>query len=162
MQWFSINFSRLVVLLLPIDLRKIKTIKYLQALVEPIRYLYQQFLDFRLSMIYENQINGQVINLERVLNDTFDPIERRIYITDGDYFEPPVFYEEWKNKPVIFYAEGDSRNPIYYSVDNADNVVSVNFYVHVPNAVFTEKTRIRALVNKYKAFGRLFEIMEII
>lgn len=158
---YRINWNRFAVLSIPNDLRKLIIVRYLLALFAPIKEAYNDFLLFRYQQLYEAEINGQTINLERVLNDIFDPIDRRIYITDGDYYEPPVFYEEWENKPVIFYDEGDTRNPVFWSTDDLNNRVSVNFYVHVPTGIFFESTRMRALVNKYKAFGRTFEIIII-
>lgn len=158
---YNINWSRLVALLLPFDLRKAKIVSYLIALIEPIKQAYNDFLAFRTQQLYEAEINGQTIKLERVLNDTFDPIDRRIFITDGEYFTPPIFYEEYKNLPVVFLAEGNNSNPIFYSMDSLEDRVNFNFFVHVPTDVFFDKTRVRALVNNYKIFGRTFDIIII-
>lgn len=158
---YTINWSRLIALLLPNDLRKVKLLNYLIALITPLKEDYNEFLQFRATQLYDAEINGQTIKLERVLNDTFDPIDRRIYITDGEYYEPPTFYEEWKNKPVIFLYEGHDDNPTFYSINNIDNRVSFNFFVHVPSEVWHDRTRLRALVDKYKAFGRTFEVVLI-
>lgn len=161
MQVYKINWNKLMIWLLPVSLRKSKIVAYLAALIYPIKRLYIDFLFFRKQQLYEAEINGQTIKLERVLNDTFDPLERRIYITDGSYFTPPVFYEEWKNQPVIFYEEGNADNPIYYSIDSIDERVDFNFFVHVPSEVFFEKPRIKAVTNKYKIFGRTFDVLLI-
>lgn len=161
MQLYNINWARLVVWLLPDDWRKMKNVRYLLALIEPVRQSYADFLQFRKQQLYEAEINGQVVKLERVLNDTFDPVDRRIFITDGEYFTPPVFYEEYKNMPVVFNAEGDVDNPVFWSVENIDNRVAFNFYVHIPAAVWFDRLRVRATVNKYKILGRTFEIKEI-
>lgn len=155
---YRINWNRFAVLNLPNDVRKLIVVRYLLAFFAPIKEVWNDFLAFRAEQLYEAEINGQTIKLERVLNDTFDPVDRRIYITDGDYYEPPVFYEEWKNNPVIFYAEGDTRNPVFWSTDALNNRVSVNFYVNVPAVIFFDSARMRALVSKYKVFGRTFEI----
>jgi hypothetical protein len=161
MPQYNVNWARFAAYNLPIDLRKIKIFSYLLSLMQPIVRLHADFKQFRKEQLYEAMINGQVIKLERVLNDTFDPIDRRIYITDGDTYEPPVFYEEYKNQPVIFYEEGNPDNPVFYSDSTSGNVISFNFYVHVPESVFTEYNRIRATVNKYRARGRTFEIIII-
>jgi hypothetical protein len=158
MQVFNLNWSKLAIWLLPISLRKRKIALYVIALIAPIRKLYIDFVLFRDLQLYEAEINGQTIKLERVLNDTFDATLRRIHITDGDYLAIPVFYEEWKNRPVIFYEEGNSNNPIFYEQQTIDDGVAVNFYVNVPSDVFFDNARMRALVNKYKVAGRKFEI----
>ena len=161
MPLFNVNWNRFAIWNLPNEIRNIELVQFVLALFQPIKDAYNRFIQFREEQLYEIQINGQVIKLERVLNDTIDPIDRRIYITDGDYYEPPVFYEEWENKPVIFYDEGDPENPIFYSIDDLDNRITFNFFVHVPQSIFFESTRMRALVNKYKIFGRTFEIVII-
>lgn len=158
MPLFDINWSRFAVWQLPAHWRKIRRVQFLLALYEPIRESYGQFMDFMTRILYEAKINGQVIKLERVLNDKFDPFDRRIYISDGDYYDAPTFFEEWKNEPVIFYAEGDTRNPVFWSTDALNNRVSVNFYVNVPADVYFDAAMMRALVTKYKIFGRTFEI----
>lgn len=158
MPFFNVNWSRFAVQTLPTALRKTKVVQFVLALYEPIKDSYNGFVQFMDEQLYDARINGQVIKLERVLNDTFDPIDRRIYITDGLYYDAPTFYEEWKNMPVIFYAEGDTRNPVFWTTDVLNNRVSVNFYVNVPAAIFFDSARMRALVNKYKILGRTFEI----
>lgn len=161
MPLYNINWYRYAVQMLTVDLRKIKLAQYVISLIEPIRITYNDFLQFRRQQLYEAEINGQTIKLKRVLNDTFDPVERRIYITNGDYLSPPIFYDNYKNRPVIFYNNGNSSNPAFYYNNRLGDRANVNFYVHVPDSVFFDKTRVRALVNKYKIFGRTFEIVLI-
>lgn len=161
MEWYRINWDRLVVLQLPTILRQSKMVAFLLALIEPLKELYQEFLLFRLDQLYEAEINGQVINLERVLNDIFDPVERRIYISDGETFDPPVFYEEFKNLPVIFNAITDSENPVFFANDKIDERITFNFYVHVPEDVFTDKIRVKSVVNRYRAYGRIYDVVLI-
>lgn len=161
MQLYNINWLRLIAWLLPNELRKIKILKYLFALIEPLNIGFSQFKQFRLQQIYESEINGQTIKLERALNDEFDSVLRRIYITDGSTFDPPVFYEEWKPDKVEFYIEGNTDNPIFYSFENIDNIITFNFFVHLSSDIWADRLRIKALVNKYKVFGRTFEVVLI-
>lgn len=162
MPWYNVIFSKLVVWLLPVGMRKAIHVAFLRSLVEPMQQIHGYFLLFREEQLYELAINGQVINLERVLNDTFDPMDRRIYITDGEYFEPPIFYEEYKDLPVVFNAEANSVNPIFWNETNIENRVSVNFYVWIPSDILFDINRLKASVTKYKIFGRTFEIKTII
>ena len=158
---YTYNWLRFAAWFLPYNLRQVTLFRYIVALLTPITEAYTDFLAFRKRQLYEAEINGQTIKLERVLNDTFDPIERRIYITDGDYYTPPVFMEEWKNQSVLFPAESANNKPIFYSINSITNTVSFNFYVHIPSTVWYDKVRVRALIIKYKIFGRLFDIVLI-
>lgn len=159
---FNVNWIRLIAWLLPTELGKTKILRYIIVLIEPIRSNYIAFQEFRKQQLYDLQINGQVIKLERVLNDMFDNVQRRIYITDGATYQPPIFFEEYKNKSVIFFEELNVENPIFYDLSILDNIITFNFFVHVPSDVWLDKTRVRALVNKYKVFGRTFDILLIL
>lgn len=57
---------------------------------------------YRSAKLYDLNHSGQVIYLEKVLNDTFDKDLRRIYIGDGDF------------RDRIFVGARDSENHIYY------------------------------------------------
>lgn len=162
MEWYNFNISRWVALMLPTFLRKSKMISYLLALTEPLKLLHEEFLKFRDEQLYESEINGQVINLERVLNDRLDPTERRIYISDGGVYLPPVFYEEFKNQPVIFGAIDDAENPVFFFNSLIDERVDFNFYVHVPQEVFSDKIRVKSIVNRYRAWGRTYDVVLIV
>lgn len=158
---YNINWNKFAALLLPTSLRNSTLISFLISFFEPLKVLWNLFLLFRLEQLYQTEINCQTVKLERVLNDTYDPIERRIFISPGTYYDPPVFYEEYKNRPVVFYDEGDTRNPIFYSTDSLNNRVSFNFFVNVPSDVFFEKIKIAATVTKYKNISRTFDIIII-
>lgn len=158
---YRVNWNKLAILLLPTHIRKVKIVHYLLVLMTPIKTIYYKFRTFRDLKLYDLTINGQVILLEKVLNDTFDSALRRIYITDGNTYMPPLFLEEYKNRPVIFKEEGDADNPTFWAIDNLDDIISFNFFVHVPNELYYEASRMRALVNRYKAFGRTFNIVII-
>lgn len=158
MQWYNVIFAKLVVWLIPVSLRKAKHFAFLNSLVTPLQQLHSLFLQFRENQLYDLKITGQVIYLELVLNDIFDPVQRRIYIEDGEIYEPPVFYEEYKNQPVIFNEEASASNPIFWNTENIENRINVNFYVWVPSDVVFDTSRMKAVVNKYKVFGRTYEI----
>lgn len=160
MQIYRINWNRFVILNTPNELRKVKYVKYLISFFEAIKKLYSLFRLFRIQQLYEAEINGQTIQLERVLNDVYDPTERRIYITDGGVYTPPIFYDFDKNRPVIFAAEG-ATNPIFYSDINIEDAVAFNFFVHVPEDIFFQKDRMKATVTKYKNISRTFDIVII-
>jgi len=158
---FNINWVKFAIDQMEVAIRKLPLVQYIVALLRGIAALHRDFIYFRAVTLYEAEINGQVIKLERILNDMFDEEARRIYITDGDVYVAPVFYEEYKNNPVVFPEEGDSAVPIFYSIEAADDVVSFNFYVHIPEEVYVENLRIKAIVNRYKVMGRTYQLVII-
>ena len=65
MNWAKIDFKRLVQLLLPTFLRKPQQTAFLNATIAPLETLYSETM-------YKMQHNGQVIYLEKVLNEFCD------------------------------------------------------------------------------------------
>ena len=82
MSKYEVNIKRLALLLLPTFWRRpiLATLAY--AMVSPLGYLHTRFVLFRRDTVYRLTHNGQVCYLRAVLNDTFDPIERRITVTE--------------------------------------------------------------------------------
>ena len=97
--------------------------------------------------------------MEKVLNDHFDPIQRRIVITDGLYVDAPLFYEPADNQPVRF----DDGAAVYtYEVENV--VVAVDFDVVVPNRLLLtegESARFEAMIRKYALPDKTFKVREL-
>lgn len=96
---FNINFHKLVVLLLPTFLRKAKLVAYLTALITPVKIMYDDFVAARAANLYKLAHNGQVCYLRKALNDSFDPAQRRIIITDGNRYAREYIYTHAEKQP---------------------------------------------------------------
>ena len=83
MSKYEVNIKRFALLLLPTFWRKplLATLAY--AMVSPLGYLHTRFVLFRRDTVYRLTHNGQVCYLRAVLNDQFDPIQRRITLTEA-------------------------------------------------------------------------------
>lgn len=110
----KINWSRFVAQNIPLWLRKPKRLAWLRVLLTPVRWMWVETEVFREQNLYFLNHTGQVIYLEKVLNDRFDALGRNIYITDGsvgDYVyryaenEPKWIYRTWR--AGVNYAGGD-------------------------------------------------------
>ena len=78
------DFKRLAVELLPVCLRKPVMTSLLRSLMQGIVIAYMEFLSWKEERDYEIKHNGQVCHLRGMLNDAFDPIQRKITITDTE------------------------------------------------------------------------------
>lgn len=156
--WYSVNYKKLVVLLLPSFLRKPKLIGYLQALTVPIDQLYYKWSNFRKDNLYKLEHTGQVCSLEKSLNDKFDPTERRIYLGEGNVYDTTYIYTEGEFQDVFLGTEGEEDTLwIYTESETADN--GIDFIVFVPQSVYdTQIYGLKAHVNYYKAGGKRYEI----
>lgn len=84
----KIDFAKLIVLLLPNSLRQTKLAFFVEACVEPLRTMYEDFLLWGEQKKLELATTWQVIQLESYLNKVLvgSAIRRDIFITDGDGF----------------------------------------------------------------------------
>lgn len=152
---YTIDYSRLKDLLLPTFMRKAKTRTYLLALMLPLDTLYTQFMAYRRDTIYKLQHNGQVVLLQKVLNDRFDKDQRRIYIDDGIVNDPTYVYTHAEDKPVHLGTQYIySRAELAYK--------DVNFTVVLPAGMTLsdeERIRMQSLINYYKLASKTYRII---
>ncbi len=65
-KYLIVNWSKLLLWLLPPILRRKRHFKWLFSLLKPLETLYD-------TTLYQMQHNGQIVYLEKVLNETFNP-----------------------------------------------------------------------------------------
>lgn len=82
MDKYDVNFKRLALLLLPTFWRRPLFAAMAYAAVSPLQYLHTRFILWKRESDYRLEHNGQVCYLRALLNDKFDPIDRRITITE--------------------------------------------------------------------------------
>lgn len=163
---YQINWLLFVRFLLPIGLRRPRIQSILGALLTPITYLHQNFLTFRAESLYKVRHNSQIVYLENVLNDVFDPLLRRIVIQNAVFKNPIYFYEPEENKEVFFYEPEDNQ-PVYFREPNEFVGDGVDFFVFVPPDLQPSNgqlqlnllTRMNGLINYYKLYSKNYSIV---
>ncbi|MDP1812327.1 MAG: hypothetical protein Q8K66_13075 [Sediminibacterium sp.] len=153
---FNFSFNKLQNQLLPSFLRTPVTVGWLQSLIYPVKNIYDQFIAYRLDKLYELEHNGQVFSLENVLNDRFDSVARRIYLTDGLTKNRIYIYTRNENKPFFL------PKFIFNRGDYTDT--GVDFIVWIPNAIvisLEEMYELRAKVNKYKTDPKRYKVYRV-
>jgi len=156
---FDVNYGNLVTQQIPVRLRNGVMMAWLKALVSPVVYLKGLFDTNRANNLYNLAHNGQVCYLQAALNDVFDDVSRRIYITDGQYDDPLFIYRAIELKPVWLgrvSEEGSTTYPdpevLYTAAETY--LLGVSFVVHVPSAVTFDMAHLRAVVDKYRLPGK--------
>ena len=74
---YRVDIPRLTALLLPALLRKPRLLAWLGALLAPLQQLYAAFLLYAEAARIELSYNGQVMVMQGMLNEGFDPDLRR-------------------------------------------------------------------------------------
>lgn len=138
--------------LLPPVLRRKRLQAFLRVLLLPLQQMKQSFSSYRDSAIGRVNVNGQVIYMEKALNDAFFLTEREISITDaaGDmsrlYPEPEyTFIVHGDGAASYVKGEGDPR----YTAD---------FTVNVPSFLSDVQDTVREVIEYNKPAGRSYEI----
>lgn len=152
--WAKIDFQKLVKISLPTRLRKVRMIAFLSALVAPLQKLHDETL-------YTMQHDGRKIYLEKVLNDYFKVVgynpsdhdnTKTVYIENvaqtGDVF---IFQPE-ENEPLFL-----EPNEVFINQEN-ETLSDYSFTVFIPDTYTFNEPTVRALIDKYRYIGKLYNI----
>lgn len=166
MGFFDISYDILRVQLLPVRLRKSNTNAWLKCLIAPVKWLYYQFMQQRAADRYLLAHNSQVVYLEAVLNDMFDPLTRGIYIADGLFEDPVYAFLVTETHPMWIGLTAESGSvsfslPTTLYTATETSVLGNAFIVKVPAAVVFDTDRMRALINRYRIAGKNIYGIEI-
>lgn len=145
--------------LLPPLLRQETFVAFLIALKRPIETLQYEFHNFFDQVKYDLSFNGQVIYLEHILNDSFDSVDRQIYISDGT--ENPLVYifnNSEPNEDVIIGNTSEVAIPPVYLYNSSEFEIEVDFIVNVPNTITINENLLKSIVNKYRIAPKRYTI----
>lgn len=162
---FELNYNKLIFWLNHPHLTKSNFYDFIRALIAPISQLKSFFDKFKKSISYKIMITGQVVYLERALNDEFDYNERRIFIEDIYKQTATNLYDraDWDqladSEKVYLYDRDDDIPVDLY--DRGSGTDAGGFVIHVP-FMLGEQQRIKmhALVRYYKLPGKNYMIVE--
>jgi hypothetical protein len=156
MNWYRIDYKRLVLLLLPTTLRRSRLTALLNAAVAPLSRLYVRFMGFRDDTRYRVEHNAQVCHLQAVLNDAFDYVDRRVYITDAQQQEIGQFlWREAEDRPILLGVFLLNRERFM----GAD---AIDFIVRLPadlQLTPDNQNMLHSLLRYYKLAGKRYVVM---
>lgn len=150
--WYEIDYNRFGILNLPTFLRKPLVVSWVQVLLTPIANLHYNWKVKRLDDWYKINHTGQVCLFRKVLNDTLDVAERRIYIGEGNSFPRKYIYTRAEKKPVFL-----GKMYIYQNSEYTNT--GVDFIVFAPAEIInTRLNELNALINFYKLASKRYKI----
>lgn len=157
---YDVNFKRLALLLLPTFWRRPLLAALAYAAVSPLQYLHTRFMIWRRDTDYRLTHNGQVCYLRGLLNDLFDPIDRRITITDEvSNVGNIVLYKREEHRAIRLPARSSGRM-VVLNRRGYGGVSGFDFWVSIPIALLNEidTDRVRAVVDAYKLASKRYQI----
>lgn len=161
MSIFDFNIKKYALLLTPPFKRSPVFIGFLSAFVRPLSELYQQFLKSREQNLIRMRFNYQVCSLEYRLNDAFDPLEKRIYISKAVLYEGVYLYTKAEDDAQHSKTKWlhDESDPIY--LRTKDELYSdYDFTVNIPNTPIN-LYQLRAEIDFYKLPTKRYQILII-
>lgn len=161
---FLLDIPKLIRELLPIALRQLRQFDWLRSLLKGVEYVLNKLNQLREKSLYEISITAQVIMIERVLNDRFDPSLRRIYITDSldgiDYVN--LYLEAEQQAAPALYLDTEippgAALPLYTDTEYAANMQFIVWVPAVATNIVAQEVRVAATVNNYKFGGTQYSI----
>ncbi|WP_289665585.1 hypothetical protein [Flavobacterium panacagri] len=133
--------------------------EFVQTLLLPIDSLYYFWKNWRIDNIIKLEHSGQICYLRKILNDEFDPIEKRIRVESGNLYETTYIYTAGEEKEVSLYTETEN-NPIWLRADSETADSGLDFIVWVPVGVYDASYfKLLSLINFYKAGGKRYNII---
>ncbi len=161
--WFDINWYKLCGEMLPTKWRDSTTVAFIKVLLKPINQIYYSWYNWRIDNLYKLEHTGQICSLRGSLNDKFDPVQRRIYIGNGQMNPTTYIYTEAEAQDVFTNTESESKQGTMYVYTEAETAdTGLDFIVYVPfEIVNREIYALTAHIEFYKAGGKRYAIIGI-
>lgn len=154
--WYKIDIYKLAQQLLPPVLRRKKLFAFLSVMLLPFAVLLSLFLRFRQQSLDKLNTNGQVIYIEKALNDRFFLKNREIYITDV-VTNTFLYKRSEMQAPFYLHMRGENATKEFMNMRYEDNTGNDgNFMVNVPSFLSEYEDEIRNLIEYYKPAGRSY------
>lgn len=96
---YLIHFQKTIRENLPEFFHNSRRLNWVLSMIRPVKIIHSEFRISQSEAIYKVAYTGQKIYLERILNERFDPILRRIYITNDYLFNDYYVYKIIESKP---------------------------------------------------------------
>lgn len=109
---FNINWSSFIANNIPMEWITTYRVSWLNVILSQIKALYNTFIAYRDTVLYNLSFNAQIMNLRHVLNDRFDNSTRAIYIDNVA-----------DRARIYWYNSSELREP-FYSYNNYDAAVT--------------------------------------
>lgn len=160
MDKYDVNFKRLALLLLPTFLRRPLLAAFAYAFVSPLQYLHTRFILWKRESDYRLEHNGQVCYLRALLNDKFDPIERRITITETVENVGFINMHKREEDSAVLVPCRESGQILILNRRGYGGASGYDFWVNLPLVLYdkVDIMQVRAVVNTYKLASKRFSI----
>ncbi|MGL4907928.1 MAG: hypothetical protein ACRC3G_01175 [Bacteroidales bacterium] len=153
---YDIDLYKLLRMLLPSTLRGSSTVvAMLEAMFTPMQRIYSKFTQYGDSIEKQLSYSSQTCRLRAMLNDVFDPTERRIVVENREVKSYPYIHRVEENLPIMIGAIGNVEPLMLFSAGSAE--LLRGFSVLLPNELYQDKyiaEKVQGQVDKYRLATR--------
>jgi len=142
-----------------------KIVPYIRSILAPIQELSDDLLAFQISTVTYLDYTGQHLALESLLNDIYDPDQKRIFITENNIVNGAINLDlylegETDPTPISLYLQGES-SPIPFSLYLQGESISSthNFTINIPAIISFDSNIISKQVKRYSEAAKTFNIV---
>lgn len=146
----------------PVEQRKGKTVAFIESLLEPLKTTQEQFNAWKEIIRRELSYTGQTLSVERMLNDKFDPVLRRIQLVQStSTLEYDSFIAEGNEMDYDSFIDEDEE-PVYmeYVFEFESNQIN-GFRVRIPSTLEPKENQIIGQILKYKIATIPYELQYV-
>ena len=149
------NFKMAVTAMIPWFKRQEEDVAWVYSLLTPDEVIQEAFLALIERTHYFAAIHCQVIHLEHVYNDLFDPKFRRMRILDGEAVEEVYIYGHGQlGTDRYIYGHGVPNPEQEYIYGHGPTAVVSDGIVECPLSLYPALAQIRFTINRYNPAGR--------
>ena len=106
------------------------------------------------------QYTAQIISVQRMLNDIFDPVNRGIYLANGNSVYSAYQYRENEGFGEYLYRYNETETtPTTSEIRYGELTGDDDFIIYVPNTVSFDQTLMISIVNDYIFADKQFSII---
>ncbi len=154
------DFKKLIQTLIPFAKRKPKIVAFIYALLSPIKALnagsFKNLVD---EIAYKQSITGQLIYLEKYLNDLYPSANGGIVIQDVANINVPYIYNPNENQTVVYiHNSSENATPVYIR-NNLEILNEDKFIVKVPVTLSFVERIMRLQIDFYRIAGAKYSII---
>jgi hypothetical protein len=132
---------------------------YIKSIMGGLQYLNDMFYSYISNKKEELKYNGQIINLQKRLNDLFDNTLRRIYLANISTIPIQYLYSitEFQDDYMYSITEAQSNSFIMGSITEIGSE-QYDFIVYVPVSLSYNSDQMNGIVKKYKLADKNYTI----
>ncbi len=156
---FDIDYKAVGQRLIPYFLRKTRTIAFLDSIMKALEDVNNLLVTTRTDLQFKLTFNAQIIYLTEYLNQTHDPVLKRIFIEDSSVVRDTYWFRLADAQSAIYLFRDSEGAAPYYLLRHSEVVGGVDYIIHFPAAVSFDQDVVRNQVNVYNLAGRVYTIV---